>query len=123
MENIVSRDKRILIKYNRFPHLIGAFPPFYCTKSHKFVVSKTGALLYLFPLVFLTISIDLTYLWIKISPKITPQAVGPQEFTNFYGHVISRSCACTLGWIFYFRMNDLMHFLNIMFKMEEHFEG
>lgn len=119
----MSRDKNILIKYNRFPHIIGAFPPIYCKKTQKFIVPKTGFQLYIFPLVFFAVSVDILYLWIKVTPGVTSQTVTPQDFMNFYIHTVSRSCGCLLGWLFYFRMDDLMHFSNAMFSMEEYFEG
>lgn len=123
MQNHNSKDKSILIKYNVFPHFIGAFPPFYCKRLNQFEIPKKGVRLYILPMVFLAMSIDLAYLWIKVFPTISTQIIKPQEFINFYNHIISRSLGCILSWVFYFQMHDLIQFTNVMFQMEKQFEG
>lgn len=123
MEHHISRDKNILIKHNRFPHFIGAFPPAYCEQKNQFVIPKDRIKLYILPVVFFAMSIDILYLWIYIFPKINSYNVNAQEFINFNNHIISRSLGCIIAWVFYFQMHDLMQFTNVMFKMEKQFEG
>ncbi len=123
MQPLISRDKNILIKNNRFSHYLGAFPPFYCKTSDKFLIPKRGRKFSTLPLVFFVMAVDIIYLWIKIHPIISSQTLMPQEYINFDSHVISRSIGCIFAWISFFQMDDLVHFTNVLFQMETHFEG
>ncbi len=123
MKGLISPDRNMLIKYNMFPHFLGAFPPFYCKTSNKFLVPKVWRMLYTLPLVFFIMFIDNLYLWIKVSPTVSSQKQEFQEFVNFYNHIISRTMACLFIWVFHFQMYDIMHFTNVIFEMEKYFEG
>lgn len=118
-----SRGKSILIKYNLYSHFIGAIPPYYNKRCKKFVVPSNGLRLYILPTLLCINCFDLLYLWIHVSPNISPKNVDPQEFMNFYLHTISRTAGWLLSLLFYFKMKELMHFTNIIFHMEEYFKG
>lgn len=119
LKNNNSEDKNILIKFNKFSYMIGAFPVFYFEPSQKFVVVRQGFKLYALPFILLFNVVDLAYLWIWISPGVTLQNDGTPEFMNFYIHAISRSCAVILGWLFYYHVHELVGFCNVIFHMEQ----
>ncbi len=123
IKNNNSQDKIILIKFNKFSHMIGAFPIFYCNQSHKFVVASQGFKLYALPFLLFLNVIDLVYLWIWISPGISLQNVETPEFMNFYIHLISRSCGWILGGLFYYYKHELVGFSNVLFHTEQYYKG
>lgn len=123
MENYISPDKNIVIKYNWFPHFIGAFPPFYSKSLNTFLIPEKGIRSYILPLVFFIMSLDNIYLWMMVYPVISSQTLEPQEFINFYNHIISRSFGAILAWIFYFQMHDLIYLTNVIFQAEKYFES
>lgn len=123
MVAVEDEDKNILIKFSKFPHTIGAFPPFYSKREQKFVVSKLGFQFYALPLVLILISVDNAYLWIFISPNMNLQSVETPEFMNFYIHVLSRSFACILGFLLYYQVQEFIEFCNVVFYMEQYVKG
>lgn len=115
--------KRMLIKYNRMPHFIGAFPPFYDIKSQEFVLPKRSSKSKIMQAVLCINTLDIIYLWIKVAPKMRPGKVTAAELTDFYMHLISRTVGFTVSWQFYFYMDQCINLLNVVLNLVTYFEG
>lgn len=115
--------KQMLIKYNKIPHIVGAFPPLYDNKKQEFFVpqksSKTKTML----AVLCIATLDIIYLWVEVMPQMIPGKVSSKELADFYMHLISRTFAFTIAWQFYFYMDQCINLLNVLLNLVTYFEG
>ncbi len=123
MDGHISKDKNMLIKYNKYPHFIGAIPPFYNEKLKAFMVPKNGPRLCTLPIFLIVLAIDQFYLWVYVAPNVRIESEGLEEFMNFYLQATSRACGLWFGLLFQIQMKELMNFLNVVFNTEKYFEG
>lgn len=114
--------KQMLVKYNKIPHFVCAFPPKYDKLSDRFLVPKLCGRRIILLIALLLTTVDLTYLWLIAAPNVTRKTVQVRQFLDFYLHSTSRTFGCMLGWQFFFQMEKCINVLNLMFHLEHVFE-